>query len=91
MAFRCRQKLRLANFQPVVMYEQVTLESGEIIEQANDLTQEKLPNPELFDINNQIKAGIDMEEVNSKVLKPSIVDVNNVVRKYTKRKKVENE
>lgn len=91
MSFRCRQKLRLANYKPVIMYEDVTLESGEIVLQAKDLTQEKLPDPELFDINEQIKAGLDMQEVNSKVLKPSMVNADNVVRKYTKKKKVENE
>lgn len=87
MSFRCRQKLILANCQSVMEVEPVTLESGEIISQAKDLCKEKLPDPELFELKNQLQAGIDIEEVNSKVLKPSVVDANTVVRKYSKRSK----
>lgn len=89
MSFRCRQILKLAQSCPVIQYEDKTLESGEIISQSKDLCKEKLPDPELFDINAQLKAGVDLEEVNSKVFKAKRVDIDTVVRKYTK-KKVEN-
>lgn len=85
MSFRCRQKLKLASSGPVFEVEQVTLESGEIVEQVKDTTKEKLPDPELFDLKNQLKAGIEPEEVNSKLFSSSKIDVDQVVRKYTKR------
>lgn len=85
MSFRCRQKLRLASYQAVTEPESITLESGEIIQKVKDLGKEKMPDPELFDLENQLKAGIDIEEVNSKVLSSRRVDADKVVRKYTKR------
>lgn len=85
MSFRCRQKLKLGKCQVVMEPEQVTLESGEIVYKLKDLGQEKMPDPELFELKNQLQAGIDLEEVNSKVLRSSKVDANSVVRKYTKR------
>lgn len=91
MSFRCRQKFKNAKCQSVVEPEQVTLESGEIVTQVKDLGKEKLPDPELFDLKAQIEAGIDMEEVNSKVLRSSHVSAESVVRKYVKKEKVENE
>lgn len=85
MPFRCRQKLRIAKCQSVVEPEQVTLESGEIVTQIKDLGQEKLPDPEMFDLKNQLDAGVDLEEVNSKVLKSSKVSADTIVRKYFKK------
>lgn len=85
MSFRCRQKLKLAGCQVVVEPEQVSLESGEIIMRDKDLGKEKLPDPELFELKNQLEAGIDLEEVNSKVFRSSKVDADKVVRKYIKR------
>lgn len=85
MSFRCRQKLKLGKCQVVMEPEQVTLESGEIVTQVKDLGKEKMPDPELFELKNQLNAGIDIEEVNSKVLRSSKVDASTVVRKYIKR------
>lgn len=91
MSFRCRQKLKLGKCQIVTEPEQVTLESGEIVYKLKDLGKEKLPDPELFELQNQIEAGVDMEEVNSKVLRSSKVNADNIVRKYIKKENVENE
>lgn len=85
MSFRCRQKLKVAGCIPVMELEQITLESGEVIEQLKNKGEEKLPDPALFDINNQLKAGIDLEEVNSKVFKAKSVNADTVVRKYTRK------
>lgn len=85
MSFRCRQRYSGGHCGSVISQELVTLESGELVKQSKDLTEEQMPDMELFDINNQLKAGIDLEEVNSKVMKSSKVDVDKVVRKYTKR------
>lgn len=87
MPFRERQKLKLGKCQVVMEPEQVTLESGEIVSQLKDLGKEKMPNPELFELQNQIEAGVDMEEVNSKVLRSSKVDASTIVRKYVKKDK----
>lgn len=91
MSFRCRQKFKLARSGPVFEVESTTLESGEIVEKLKDVTKEKLPDPELFDLKNQMKAGIEPEEVNSKIFKPSKIDGDAIVRKYTRKSKVENE
>lgn len=85
MSFRCRQRYRGAYCGSVLEQELVTLESGELVKQSKDLTEERMPDMELFDINNQLKAGVDLEEVNSKVMKSSKVDIDRVVRKYTKK------
>lgn len=81
MSFRCRQYIRLARCIPVTVHEQVTLESGEIVNESKDLGQEKLPDAELFDLKNQLKAGINLEEVNSKVLKSSRVSGRSIAKK----------
>lgn len=90
MSFRARQKYVSAQFKPVTEYEEKYLESGELVSQPINQSEKVLPDPELFDLKNQIDAGVDMEEVNSKVFKAKTVDADTVVRKYTK-KKVENE
>jgi hypothetical protein len=61
------------------------LESGQIIEQEKDLSEEKLPDAELFDLDNVLKAGIEPEEVQSTIMKDKSVNVDKVIRKYTKK------
>ena len=87
MSFRCRQKLIVGKFIPVSVLNERENENGEFIKYTEDLGKVKLPDPELFDINNQLKAGVDMEEVNSKVLKAKRVNADTVVRKYTRKEK----
>ena len=72
MSFRCRQKLKLASCQVVMEPEQVTLESGEIVTQFKDLGKEKMPDPELFELKNQLQAGVDIEDLNTLLLTSSI-------------------
>lgn len=71
MSFRQKQKLRIAPFCRVVEMRDKTLETGEVIHEGEDLCKTKLPNPELFDLRNQIKAGVNLQEVNSKVFSSS--------------------
>lgn len=85
MSFRARQKYVGAQFKSVTEYEDKILETGEMVSQAINQSEKVLPDPELFDLKNQIDAGVDMEEVNSKVFKTKKVDADTVVRKYTKR------
>ena len=81
MSFRCRQRLRLAPSVPVIVSKDTTLESGEVVPTKEDLTKEQLPDPALFDLQNQLKAGIDLEEVNSKVMRRSKVSGKTLAQK----------
>ena len=81
MSVRCRQRLRLAPSVPVIVSKDTTLESGEVVPTKEDLTKEQLPDPALFDLQNQLKAGIDLEEVNSKVMRRSKVSGKTLAQK----------
>lgn len=87
MSFRCRQKIKLAPSGSVYETEQVTLESGQIIDRVTDTTKEVLPKPELFDLKAQLKAGVNLEEVNSRILSSSHVDIGKVLTKAIKQSK----
>lgn len=77
----------MAGCQIVTEHEPVTLESGEIVMESKDQGEKKMPDPELFDLKNQLEAGVELEEVNSKVLRSPRIDADAVVRKYTKKDK----
>lgn len=85
MPFRCRQKFVLASNTPVQELEVVTTPSGEVEVDLVDQSEKQMPDPALFDLKNQIAAGIEQEEVNSAVLRASTVSADAVVRKYTKK------
>lgn len=84
MAFRERQRFHAAVPSAMIEREEVTLPTGDVEIQFNDQSKE-MPSPELFELTNQLKAGIQPEEVNSKVMSVKSVDVDSVVRKYTKK------
>lgn len=84
MPFRCRQKFHLASISPAIEREEITLPTGDIETQFNDLSEKTLPDPELFDLKNQLDAGIEPEEVTSTVIKSSTIDGAKLIRKYTK-------
>ena len=85
MPFRERQKLHLSFPGVVVSPELVELPTGEFVTEMVNQSEKLMPDPELFDLKNQLEAGIQPEEVNSKVMSASSVDANSVVRKYTKK------
>lgn len=87
MPFRVKQKYIQSVCVPVLHEKQVELESGQIVNKSEDLCQIKLPEAELFDLNNVLKAGIEPEEVNSTILGSKQIDANKVIRKYTKKNK----
>lgn len=68
MSFRCRQKLLVPPSGVVLSVELSTLEDGSMVNSAVDQGKKVLPEAELFDINDQLKAGINLEEVSSKVI-----------------------
>lgn len=85
MPFRERQKVHLATCTPVAELEVVTTPEGEVEVQLVDQSDKQMPDPELFDLKNQLKAGIQPEEVQSTIMKSSTVSADAVVRKYTKK------
>lgn len=87
MSFRERQKFHPSSSIPVADFEQKELPSGEFVTEAVNVSDAMLPDPELFDLKNQLEAGVTQEEVNSKVLSTKSVSAERIVRKYTKTPK----
>lgn len=85
MSFRRVQKLKLAGYANVMEPSEVQDKNGNIRYELEDKAEVTLPEAELFDLNNIIEAGVDIEEVNSKVMANSTVNADAVVRKYTKK------
>lgn len=85
MPFPCMQKYRSAACTAVFEVEDRTLESGEVVHESVDQSKKVLPEPELFDLKNQLKAGINLEEVSSKVLGTKSIDGDKVIEKIVKR------
>lgn len=84
MSFRCRQKFHPASSSSVYEPDETELPSGVIQIGLVNLSEKNMPKPEFFDLKNQVESGLNLEEVNSKVLQPRSVDASKVVRKYTK-------
>ncbi len=91
MPFRAKQKYKQSVCAPVIYEKRVELELGWIVEKSEDSCKKKLPESELFEINNVLKAGIKLEEVSSTILGSKDVDADKVIRKYTKKNKIEGE
>lgn len=89
MSFRPKQKYRIAMSAIPIISEETTLENGEVVVRAVK-ANEDMPDPEMFKIENLAKAGVSMDEVNSKVLGCRSVDVSKIF-KQTKQNKQTNE
>lgn len=85
MPFRRIQKLNLAGYASVMEPTEKIDKNGNINYELEDKAETTLPEAELFDLNNIIDAGIELEEVNSKIMANSTINADNVVRKYTKK------
>lgn len=85
MPFRLKQKYKPAFGNACFESEEQELPSGEIQTIMKNQCEKTMPAPELFDLKNQLEAGIDLEEVNSKVLSSKSVNAGKVIRKYTKK------
>lgn len=68
MSFRCRQRLYVPPSFAVLSMEQTTLENGDMVTTSVNQGEKVLPDSALFDLNDQLKAGINLEEVSSKVI-----------------------
>lgn len=74
MPFRQLQKYYGGRSTVVVDFEQKTLENGNLVFQAVNQSEKSLPKRELFELENQLKAGVNLEEVNSKVIGSRFID-----------------
>lgn len=89
MSFRCRQKFVPSFGSAVFEPEEKELPSGVLQVSMVDSCQKTMPKPELFDLKNQLESGLNLEEVNSKVMTVKSVNADSVVRKYTKQNSTE--
>lgn len=90
MSFRQRQLFNPSYSRPITVVEDIIDSKG--IFRKEPVSQSKaMPKPEMFDLTNMLAAGVNLEEVNSKVLSASTVNADNVVRKYTKKSTSNNE
>ena len=67
MPFRERQRFIPALNTPVAELEVVTTPEGEVEVELVDQSDKTMPDPEFFDLKNQLNAGIQPEEVQSTV------------------------
>lgn len=90
MPFRERQRYKIPGSTNINYIKEITdPDTGEVHEITEDMINNELPKPELFDLNTQLKAGIEQEEVKSQILSDNNVDIDKVIRKYTKRNKTD--
>lgn len=75
MSFRCRQTYNGSSCGAVCALEETTLETGTMEVSSVDLCKKNLPEPELFDLESNIKAKVNLDEVNSKILSSPAVDI----------------
>lgn len=85
MPFRLKQKYNPSFGKECFETEEHELPSGEIQTTMINQSEKTMPEPELFDLKNQLEAGIDLEEVNSKVLSSKTINADKIIRKYTKK------
>ena len=88
MPFRCRQKYNVQLGPSAMPVESVVVDgdTGYVTTVVSDVLSKELPAPELFDLEAQMKAGINQEEVKSTILTSNNVNADSVIRKYTKKK-----
>lgn len=83
MPFRERQVFVTHSSRPVMELEEVTLETGRIVKRSVNQCKKKMPDPALFDLADNIKANVNLQEVSAKVLGSGSVDGDAVVNKLT--------
>lgn len=85
MPFRTKNHYlyRISSATPEI--EQKILPTGEYVKELVDQNEKTLPDPVLFDLKNQINAGLELEEVNSKITRAKSVNAEKLIRKYTKK------
>lgn len=79
--FRARVKYKSGCITIPYEKEKKTLESGVVVDSMVDQTEIVMPDAELFGLEDQLKAGIMLEEVNSKIRKGKSVDISAIMAK----------
>ena len=75
MSFRCKQKFHTYPCSGVGIFESITLETGVIETRLEDACTKEMPDSDLFDLETNLKAGVNLEEVGSKILGGSQADI----------------
>lgn len=91
MPFRERQKFKLHCSTPVVDLEESTLETGAIVKKSVNVCCKVMPDPALFDLEDNIKAKVNMQEVSSKILGTESIDGAAFVDKLTQQEQTNKE
>lgn len=86
MPFPVKQRYLVPFHIPVHEIEDGVNENGKYVHKLVNQSEKVMPDIELFRLENQLDAGVDLEEVNSKVFKTKSVTEDSIVRKYTKKK-----
>lgn len=77
MPFRLRQKFHVPCFSPVFAMQQIkTDENGTIVSKPLCSKDSKLPDAELFELENLIAAKIPLQQINSKLVGGSVIDLD---------------
>ena len=79
MSFRLKQKYRSAPCTAVFVPSIKTLETGALETHMVDDCETRLPEPELFDLEANIKAGVNLKETSSKILEGSTLPVGDFI------------
>lgn len=88
--FRRKQKLNMANSYVIYAAESQFNKDGSMVTEL--VAQNRpLPSADMFDLGEMIDAGIDQDEVSSKVIGAKSVNADNVVRKYVKKSSTDEE
>lgn len=78
--FKRHQKFVSAGFAPIFEEVETRMEDGDVVTTTRNINSVKLPKPELFDFERMLKAGVDLQQVNTKILEtdysPIIEDLN---------------
>lgn len=80
MSFRCRQKYHSAPCGCVIAFEEKTLETGVVDTVSVNQSEKVLPKPELFDLADNLKAGVNLQETSSKILGTDTVSLDSVLK-----------
>lgn len=87
MSFRLKQKYHSSPCGSVVSLEEKTLETGVVETKAVDQCEKVLPKPELFDLADNLKAGVNLEETSSKILETGSINLESMYKTSPKSEK----
>lgn len=88
--FRKIQSYRASSGSPVVALESKTLETGSIINTSVNLCDKELPEAGLFDLETNIKAKVNLDDVKSTILSKSTFNGDIFMKNFEGDKKETN-